>query len=102
MPPIDALAEFLQNEFPDAEIEVRKADGPNGFHFLNLFIGEFHVAVEHKDGQGFGVDSFDEKSHPLEGMFSAPEKHFATIELAFDEIHRLMTNRVEALPIKED
>ena len=35
MSPIDQLSQDLRTQFPDAKIETRKTDDPNGFQFLN-------------------------------------------------------------------
>ena len=46
MSPIEQLSRELKSHFPQAQIDLRKADDPNGFQFLNLRSNGFEVAVE--------------------------------------------------------
>ncbi len=55
--PVDRLYRRLGDLFPTAELQVRKADDPEGFQFLNVFIDDFEVSVEWRRDLGFGISS---------------------------------------------
>ena len=58
MSPVDELNRELKARFPEAEIDVRKADDPNGFQFLNLRLNDIEIAVEWKKDLGFALSAF--------------------------------------------
>lgn len=87
---VDQLSLKLKAKFPDAEIDVRKSDDPNGFQFLNLLLGDFEVAVEWKSESGFGISSFSEDSLPLDGMFGTPSEWCKTEDSAFHLVASLV------------
>lgn len=90
MSPVDQLSQDLKTQFPDAEIEIRKSDDPNGFQFLNLLVGNFEVGVEWKSEHGFGISSFRDDSSSLEGMFDAPSEWYSTEQGAFHRVASLV------------
>ena len=90
MSPLDQLNYDLKAEFPDAEIETRSADDPNGFQFLNLLIGEFEVGVEWKSDFGFGISSFNDDCSSMDGIFDSPNEWYDTERAAFHRVASLV------------
>lgn len=105
MSPVDQLSQELNAQFPEAEIETRKSDDPNGFQFLNLLLGDFEVAVEWKSETGFGISSFCEDSLSLDGMFDSPGEWYRTEEAAFHRVASLVfdhrSTRLRAVTISD-
>lgn len=98
MSPVDQLSQHLKTQFPDAEIETRKTDDPNGFEFLNLLVGEFEVGVEWKKEHGFGISSFRDDSSSSEGMFDSPSEWYATEQAAFHRVASLVFDQRSTKP----
>jgi DNA-binding XRE family transcriptional regulator len=98
MPPIDKLAKDLQARFPEAEIETRKADDPDGFQFLNLQLADLEVAVEWKKDEGFGLSSFGDTSDELSGLFEAPDEWYSNPEAVFHRIISLILDHKSTKP----
>ena len=98
MSPIDKLAEDLRARFPDAEIETRAADAPDGFRFLDLRLADLEVAVEWKHDQGFGLSSFSETADDLAGLFGAPDEWYSNPEAAFHRIISLILDHKSTKP----
>ncbi len=90
MSPVDELKQKLTSCFPDAEIEMRKADDPNGFQFLNVYAGTLEVAVEWKPNMHFGLSSFCGDSSALDGLFDTPSEWCSTTEATFHRIASLI------------
>ena len=84
--PIDTLNLDLKAKFPDAKIEIRKADDPKGFQFLNLRLHDLEIAVEWKQDEGFGISSFSANSNELEGLFGPPDAWHRLPQEALDRI----------------
>lgn len=99
MSPVDQLSRELQTQFPEAEIETRKSDDPNGFQFLNLLVGELEVGVEWKKEHGFGISSFrDDSSSSEEGMFDSPSEWYQTEQAAFHRVASLVFDQRSTRP----
>lgn len=98
MSPVDQLSQDLKTQFPDAEIETRKTDDPNGFQFLNLFVGEFEVGVEWKKEHGFGISSFRNDSSSSEGVFDSPNEWYETEQAAFHRVASLVFDQRSTRP----
>jgi DNA-binding XRE family transcriptional regulator len=98
MSPVDQLRQHLKEQFPDAAIETRKSDDPNGFQFLNFLIGDFEVAVEWKSEHGFGISSFQDDSSASAGMFDPPCEWYATEPAAFHRVASLVFDRRTTKP----
>lgn len=90
MSPVEQLSKELKSYFPDAEIETRKSDNPDGFQFLNVYVGDFEVDVEWKTGHGFGISSFHDGSSSLEGLFDSPNEWYTTEQAALHRIASLV------------
>jgi DNA-binding XRE family transcriptional regulator len=95
---IDQLSREIKDQFPDAEIAVRKSDDPDGFQFLNLAIGDFEVGVEWHKEHGFGISSFSDGSLLVDGMFDAPNEWYATEPAAFHRIASLIFDQRSTKP----
>lgn len=93
MSPVDQLSQDLKAQFPEAQIEIRKSDDPDGFQFLNLVVGDFEVAVEWKNELGFGISSFQEDPSSLDGLFDSPCEWYATQQGAFHRVASLVCDR---------
>jgi len=93
MSPIDEIREALAAEFPETEIVVRKADDPQGFHFLNVFADDLEVAVEWKPDRGFGLSCFRSDADVLEGAFETPDEWYKSA--------KAVTHRISSLLIDE-
>lgn len=91
--PIDQVQESLKQFFPDMEIVVRKADDPNGFHFLNVFCGDLEVAVEWKQDRGFGLSCFQSDDDALEGAYDTPDEWFKNPDAVFHRIASLILDQ---------
>ncbi|MCY2964300.1 MAG: helix-turn-helix transcriptional regulator [Planctomycetota bacterium] len=98
MSPVEQLSQELKTQFPDAEIETRKTDDPNGFQFLNLLVGEFEVGVEWKKEYGFGISSFRDDSSSSEGMFDSPSEWYSTEKAAFHRVASLVFDQRSTKP----
>jgi DNA-binding Xre family transcriptional regulator len=98
MSPVDQLCQQLKTQFPDAEIETRKADDPNGFQFLSLFIYDFEVGVEWKSDCGFGISSFRDDSSLTEGLFDSPNEWYSTEQAAFHRVASLVFDQRSTRP----
>ncbi len=98
MSPVEQLCLELKSYFPEAEFEVRKSDDPDGFQFLNVYVGDFEVDVEWKHGYGFGISSFDETSPPLEGMFDSPNEWYTSEQAALHRIASLVFDQRSTKP----
>lgn len=90
MSPVEQLSKELKSFFPDAEIETRRSDDPDGFQFLNVYVGDFEVDVEWKTGHGFGISSFHDGSTSLEGLFDSPNEWYTTEQAALHRIASLV------------
>lgn len=98
MSPVAQLSHDLTQQFPGAEIEIRKSDDPNGFQFVNLVVGDFEVGVEWKKGIGFGISSFCEDSSPTDGVFDAPSEWYETEPAAFHRVASLVFDQRSTKP----
>jgi len=98
MSAVDQLGRNLKKQFPVAEIEIRKADDPNGFQFLNMLVGDFKVGVEWHKEYGFGISSFGDESSPRDGLFEAPNEWYATEPAAFHRIASLIFDQRSTKP----
>jgi len=98
MSPIEQLSRELKSHFPQAQIDLRKADDPNGFQFLNLRSNGFEVAVEWKHDEGFGVSSFCDDTHDLAGLFETPDDWYTSKEAVFHRIVSLVLDQKSTKP----
>jgi len=98
MSPVDQLSHDLKQQFPDAGIEVRKTEDPNGFQFVNLVVGDFEVGVEWKPNLGFGISSFREDASPTDGVFEAPSEWYETERAAFHRVASLVFDQRSTKP----
>jgi DNA-binding XRE family transcriptional regulator len=98
MSPVDQLSCDLKNQFPDAEIEIRKTDDPNGYQFLNLFVADFQVGVEWHKEHGFGISSFRDDPSSRDGMFDAPNEWYATEPAAYHRVASLVFDQRSTRP----
>ena len=98
MSPVDQLRQDLKTQFPDAEIETRKSDDPNGFQFLNFLLDGFEVGVEWKKEHGFSISSFSDDSSSIEGMFDSPSEWYETEQAAFHRVASLVFDRRSTKP----
>ena len=98
MSPVDQLSYDLKQQFPNAEIEVQKADDPTGFQFVTLLIGDFEVGVEWKEEHGFGISSFRDDASPTDGMFEAPSEWYETEQAAFHRVASLVFDQRSTKP----
>lgn len=98
MSPVDQLSHDLKQQFPDAEIEVRKADDPNGFQFVTLFVGDFEVGVEWKKEHGFGISSFRDDASSTDGLFDVPSEWYDTERAAFHRVASLVFDQRSTKP----
>lgn len=86
--PFDDLYRGLSHLLPDVELQTRKADDPDGFQFLNLFVDDFEVSVEWKHDLGFGISS-GYGSVP----FEAPDEWYTDERAALHRIASLVFDR---------
>jgi DNA-binding XRE family transcriptional regulator len=98
MSPVDQLSRDLRIQFPQAEIEMRKSDDPQGFQFLTLRLDEFEVGIEWKPKLGFGISSFRDDCAASEGLFSAPNEWYETEQAAFHRVASLVFDRRSTRP----
>lgn len=98
MSPIDQLSQDLRTHFPEAEIQTRKSDDPDGFQFLNLLVGEFEVGIEWKKENGFGISSFQDDSSSREGLFDSPHEWYETERAAFHRVASLVFDQRSTRP----
>ena len=55
--PIESLEKQLRNRFPEATIKVDRPKNRSGIWYLDVNRGEHPVAIQWKEGAGFGVSS---------------------------------------------
>jgi DNA-binding XRE family transcriptional regulator len=99
MSPIEHISQCLKKDFPELETEVRKADAPRGFCFLNARSGDFEIAVEWKPDFDIGVSAFDASSHPLDGLYAASDEWYTSPEAAYHRIASLLIERRKTRPV---
>lgn len=95
--PVEEIQRVLAREFSDIETVFRKADDPNGFQFLNIYLGELEVAVEWKADIGFGLSSFQSDGDGLEGAFDKPDEWYTKTASV---IHRIQSLLIEGQATK--
>lgn len=93
MSPIEQLSNELKKYFPEAEIETRRSDAPDGFQFLNVFVDDFEVDVEWKQEHGFGISSFHDDSSSLEGLFDSPNEWYESEQATLHRVASLVFDR---------
>jgi DNA-binding XRE family transcriptional regulator len=96
--PIEQLSTELKTYFPEADIETRRSDDPDGFQFLSVYVGDFEVGVEWKQEHGFGISSFNSTSSSLEGMFDSPNEWYTSEQAALHRIASLVFDQRSTKP----
>jgi len=75
----EGIARLLQSDFPDASVEISKADDPKGFRFLHFFLikDDKLVAayIEWKPGYRIGIAVDINKEDNLVG-FEPPDEYY--------------------------
>jgi DNA-binding transcriptional regulator YiaG len=54
---IERLRNLVAERFPTASFVLDSPDEPNGFWWLDIYLNDYHVAVEWRPSQGFGVST---------------------------------------------
>lgn len=70
--------------------EFRQADDPKGFQFLDVFFHNGWVAVEWKEGFGFGLALCKKDDPPLEGLFGPPDEVIKDPNEAYNRVLDLL------------
>lgn len=99
MSPLEELSTELTQRFPRSQINLRKADDPQGFQILNFRLDGFEVAVEWKHDEGFGISSSCEDAGELAGLFDTPDEWSLSREAAFHRIVSLILDHKSTKPL---
>ncbi|HZG44352.1 MAG TPA: XRE family transcriptional regulator, partial [Longimicrobium sp.] len=54
---IERLRDLVAERFPTATFVLDAPDTPDGFWWLDIYLSDYHVAVEWRPGQGFGLST---------------------------------------------
>src|SRR5687767_9987369 len=99
MSPLEELSGQLSRRFPESQTTLRKSDDPRGFQVLNFRLGGYEVAVEWKHDEGFGISSFCNGSHELDGLFDTPDEWYSNPEAAFHRVVSLTLDQKSTRPL---
>lgn len=93
--PLALLQDLLASELGDVEFEFRKADAPDGFHFLDVYYEDLEVSIEWKHGNKFGLSYFRD----IDDLYSSPDEYFNSLKALY---HRIVSLLLENSAIMAD
>lgn len=85
---IERLRDLVAERFPTATFALDSPDSPNGYWWLDIYLSDYHIAVEWRPSQGFGV------STPADDDYgSGADEIYESATAAFERIRELILSQ---------
>lgn len=85
---IERLRELVAERFSTATFALDAPDTPDGFWWLDIYLGDYHIAVEWRPGRGFGVST-----PSVDDFGPGADEVYESATRAFERIRELILSR---------